>query len=50
MPDDPGDYTMVLYLMCDSYLGCDQEYEIEMAVIHGDDEDEDTWRIYEKEY
>jgi hypothetical protein len=25
--------------MSDSYLGCDQEYEIAMAVVAGDDED-----------
>ena len=23
-PDEPGEYDLVLYLMCDSYLGCDQ--------------------------
>eukprot|EP01041_Mallomonas_annulata_P002895 gene2895-5684_t len=38
-PDDPGDYTLVLYLMCDSYLGCDQEYEIELAVVADDEEE-----------
>jgi hypothetical protein len=26
--------------MCDSYLGCDQEYEIPMTVLPSDDEDE----------
>jgi len=40
-PDDPGDYNFVLYLMSDSYLGCDQEYELNVSVISDDDE-EDT--------
>lgn len=38
---------MVLYLMSDSYLGCDQEYEIPLTVLpdegeDGDEEDEDA--------
>eukprot|EP00607_Mallomonas_marina_P009084 CAMPEP_0182419832 /NCGR_PEP_ID=MMETSP1167-20130531/4187_1 /TAXON_ID=2988 /ORGANISM="Mallomonas Sp, Strain CCMP3275" /LENGTH=663 /DNA_ID=CAMNT_0024594943 /DNA_START=1322 /DNA_END=3313 /DNA_ORIENTATION=- len=41
VPEDPGDYTLTLYLMCDSYLGCDQEYEIEMCVVPDNDEDEE---------
>jgi pre-mRNA-splicing helicase BRR2 len=32
-PDDPGDYALTLYLLSDSYLGCDQEYEIELTVV-----------------
>jgi len=28
----PGDYTYTLYFMCDSYTGCDQEYEIKLHV------------------
>ena len=41
-PENPGDYTLVLYLMSDSYLGCDQEYEIPLTVLpdEGGDEDE----------
>ena len=31
-PEDPGDYRFVLYLMSDSYVGCDQEYEFNVAV------------------
>jgi pre-mRNA-splicing helicase BRR2 len=31
-PAEPGDYALTLYFMCDSYLGCDQEYEFELAV------------------
>ena len=42
-PENPGDYNMVLYLMSDSYLGCDQEYEIPLTVLadEGGDDDED---------
>ena len=36
-PDDPGDYTFRLYLLSDSYLGCDQEYEINVSVVPDDD-------------
>lgn len=38
-PETPGDYNLVLYLMCDSYLGCDQEYEFSISVVVGEDED-----------
>jgi hypothetical protein len=27
--------------MSDSYLGCDQEYTIDMSVAQGDDDDDD---------
>lgn len=40
-PEMPGDYNLVLYLMCDSYLGSDQEYEFNITVVPGDDEDEE---------
>merc|ERR1711871_219519 len=36
-PDDPGDYTFRLFLLSDSYLGCDQEYEINVSVVPDDD-------------
>jgi hypothetical protein len=32
---------MVLYLISDSYLGCDQEYEIPVTVLPDDGEDGD---------
>jgi len=42
VPEDPGDYNMALYVMSDSYLGCDQEYAVPITVVAGDDdEDED---------
>ena len=45
-PENPGDYNMILYLMSDSYLGCDQEYEIPLTVLpdeggDGADDDDD---------
>ncbi|KAI8064474.1 Sec63 Brl domain-containing protein [Gongronella butleri] len=37
-----GDYTLKLYLMSDSYNGCDQELDMPLAVAQGDDDsDED---------
>lgn len=41
-----GKRTLKLFFMCDSYLGCDQEYDIELSVKEAlpeeeDDEDED---------
>lgn len=39
-----GVHKYMLYFMCDSYLGCDQEYEVEINVgeaEEGEDEDED---------
>ncbi len=31
-PELPGDYNLLLYVMCDCYLGCDQEYEFNLSV------------------
>ncbi len=31
-PDLPGTHSLVMYLMCDSYMGCDQEYEFDINV------------------
>ena len=39
---EPGEYTFKLYLMSDSYLGCDQEYELQLKVgepLEDDDEE-----------
>ncbi|KAJ5078160.1 u5 small nuclear ribonucleoprotein helicase [Anaeramoeba ignava] len=38
-PQIPGSYHLVLYLMCDSYIGCDQEYPFEIVVDSDDDND-----------
>jgi len=40
-PAEVGECKYALYLMCDSYLGCDQEYEIELNVKEGDGGDSD---------
>nr|WCZ58665.1 U5 small nuclear ribonucleoprotein 200 kDa [Seculamonas ecuadoriensis] len=37
-PAQPGDYQFTLFLMSDSYLGCDQEFEIEFNVEPADAE------------
>jgi len=31
-PKEPGDYKLNLYFICDSYVGCDQEWELEFKV------------------
>lgn len=31
-PENPGDYDLTLYVICDSYMGCDQEYEFNINV------------------
>jgi len=31
-PATPGAHALTLFFMCDSYLGCDQEYELPLAV------------------
>jgi pre-mRNA-splicing helicase BRR2 len=37
-PETAGDYCLRLFLMCDSYLGCDQEYDIPINVVPGEDD------------
>lgn len=32
LPENPGKYALTLYLMSDSYQGCDQEYTIDIKV------------------
>ncbi len=40
-PKTVGKGKVVLCFMCDSYLGCDQEYEIELDVKEADEEEEE---------
>ncbi|CAM9812570.1 unnamed protein product [Ectocarpus sp. 6 AP-2014] len=42
-PDEVGEHTLELFLMCDSYVGCDQEYAVELMVgaAGSDDESEE---------
>jgi len=37
-----GDQNFLLYLMCDAYAGCDQEYEIKLNVAEAEDSDSET--------
>ena len=32
-PELPGDYNLTLYLCSDSYIGCDQEYDVPLTVV-----------------
>jgi len=36
-PDEAGNYDLKMYLMCDSYAGCDQELELKIEVEEGED-------------
>jgi len=36
-PLSAGEHKYKLYFMCDSYLGCDQEYEVDAIVSEGMD-------------
>jgi len=40
-PEEPGDYVFSLFCMSDSYLGCDQEFEIPLTVAVADSDDDD---------
>ncbi|KAG7347010.1 DEAD/DEAH box helicase domain protein [Nitzschia inconspicua] len=41
-PEEAGDYNLTLFCMSDSYLGCDQEYSLNLSVAQGDDDDDDS--------
>ena len=38
---DAGEYNYTLYLMSDSYLGCDQELELPLSVGEAEEEESD---------
>lgn len=40
-PSTPGRAQLTLFLMCDSYIGCDQEFEVELDVKPGAEGEED---------
>jgi pre-mRNA-splicing helicase BRR2 len=40
-PEEAGDYTLTLFCMSDSYLGCDQEYSLKLSVAQGEENDDD---------
>ena len=48
-PENPGDYNLTLYLMCDSYLGCDQEYDLALTVVAGEEDGSDGDEMSEEE-
>ncbi|KAJ2423973.1 Pre-mRNA splicing [Coemansia sp. RSA 2524] len=37
-PEREGPCKLKMFLMCDAYLGCDQEFDVEINVLQGDDE------------
>jgi len=41
-PEEAGDYNLSIFCMSDSYLGCDQEYTVNLSVAQGDDSDDDS--------
>ncbi|KEH28650.1 U5 small nuclear ribonucleoprotein 200 kDa helicase [Medicago truncatula] len=41
-PDDAGKKSYILYFMCDSYMGCDQEYSFTVDVKEADGGDKDS--------
>jgi pre-mRNA-splicing helicase BRR2 len=41
-PDEAGDYNLKLFCMSDSYLGCDQEYDVPLSVAAGGDDNGDS--------
>jgi pre-mRNA-splicing helicase BRR2 len=40
-PEDPGSYSLTLYLMSDSYLGCDHEFDVKLKVTEEEEEEEE---------
>ncbi|KAJ2869747.1 Pre-mRNA splicing, partial [Coemansia aciculifera] len=40
-PEKVGSAKLKMFLMCDAYLGCDQEFDIELNVLPATDEDDD---------
>ena len=43
-PTDPGKKSYILYFMCDSYMGCDQEYGFTVDVKEADGGNKDSSR------
>ena len=43
-PADAGKKPYTLYFMCDSYLGCDQEYSFSVDIKEAAGPDEDSGR------
>jgi len=41
-PSEVGKHPFTLFFMCDSYMGCDQEYEFELDVKEGEADESDS--------
>jgi pre-mRNA-splicing helicase BRR2 len=41
-PDEAGDYNLTLICMSDSYLGCDQEYEVLLSIAAADSDESES--------
>jgi pre-mRNA-splicing helicase BRR2 len=41
-PEEPGDHNLTLFCMSDSYMGCDQEYSINISVAPAADDGESS--------
>ena len=41
-PENVGKQNLTLFFMCDSWAGCDQEYEFELDVGEAMDEDDEA--------
>ena len=46
---EAGEYAYTLYMMSDSYLGCDQEYELPLKVAEAESDDEEEEEEEEEE-
>ena len=40
-PKAAGPAALTLYFMCDAYMGCDQEFEVELDVKAGEEDGEE---------
>jgi len=41
-PEEAGDYNLTLFCICDSYLGCDQEYQVPISLAVGASDGDDS--------
>lgn len=41
-PSEPGDHDLKLYFICDSYMGADQEYDLSLSVLPGEEGSESS--------
>ena len=42
IPPTHGSHSYTLYFMSDAYMGCDQEYKLNINVKEGKDEEEES--------